>query len=120
MSIVLGYLLSCIFGDIVIRHVNKKLWEKSPHKDESNELRAPRYLSMWLGILERFFYTSAICVNAPGGIAAWLAFKALMRWKSDETNPVHASGISIYQIGTLLSVCFGVIGGLIARGSYKL
>jgi len=118
LRLALGYFVSCVAGHFVIRDVIRLLWDKAPPECRDNGIRPSRYLSMWLGMVERFFYTSMIFIKAPEGIVAWLAFKAVMRWKKSESESVHACGTSIFQIGALLSICFGIIGGLIVLGKY--
>jgi len=137
-----GYLFSCALGHVVTKYITSKLWKKSVDQTRNEmlstsavddysifeksfnkdvvSLRPPRILSTCLGIIERFFYTSAIFINLPQAIIAWLAFKALMRLNLKPESSAHRIGIGIYQIGTLVSLCFGVLGGLIALGKIHL
>ncbi len=84
----------------------------------------PSYWVMFvLSGFERLGYTFSVWFCVPEFIAVWLAFKVATRWahKSDIENgfPYKSERAAvygnIYLIGTLLSVFFGVVGGLICR-----
>ena len=83
--------------------------------DGYESLRPSPLIRFWHGVTERTIYTSMIVLGKPEGIAVWLAFKAVMRWKIGENDKAHIPGSNIYMIGTALNVAIGVIGGFIAR-----
>lgn len=124
--ILAGYFVSCILGHFIVGPFISKLWkiaeddlkkQKIPFVDP---ITPPPAISFWNGFIERAVYTSSIVLGRPEGIAVWLAFKAIIRWKSIESDPRHVPGASIYMIGTAISLAFGVIGGLIATGKTTL
>jgi hypothetical protein len=83
-------------------------------------VRASRIVALWHGVVERTVYFACVVLQKPEGIAVWLAFKAVIRWKSSERDdPRHISGAPIYMIGTAMNVGFGIIGGFIALGRWS-
>jgi hypothetical protein len=105
-------------GFYTVGHVNSN---PSTHLSTETDpsLRAHPTISFWQGVAERFLYTSTILLGKPEGIAVWLAFKAIMRWKTTEDTR-HIPGGAIYLIGTALSLVLGVVGGLIAVWKFEL
>ena len=121
-----GYAISCLIGHFVTGPCVNKLWQiaeddlRRKKKDIKFPLRPPKIISFWHGLVERAVYTSSILLGRPEGIAAWLAFKAIMRFKVIDADPRHVPGSPIYMIGTAMNLAFGVIGGLIATGRTTL
>ena len=115
-----GYAVSLVLGHIATARCTGWLWDRVPSRSEDGSLRPPSTIRVCQGIAERFVYTSTICLGRPEGIAVFLAFKAVMRWKIGENDPRHTSGSAIYIVGTVLSLTFGVIGGLIVTWSRSM
>lgn len=118
--LVVGYSVSLCLGQVVTGWCIRKLWGTVPSQNGEPSLRTGKNLSFWLGTAERALYTSTICLGRPEGIAVWLAFKAIMRWKVLQDDLRHIPGSSIYQIGTIVSLAFGIAGGLIVMGKWTL
>src|SRR5260370_34886738 len=118
LKFLLGYLISCLVGHYLTAWAVNSLW-KIAGVEEDLKLRPSRKIRFWNGVAERGVYTSAIVLGKPEGIAVWLAFKALMRWRIDEKDKRHIPGSSIYMIGTEMNIAFGVIGGLIVLGRWS-
>jgi hypothetical protein len=119
----LGYLVACFAAHPLVKLAVKGLWsvaedhlkEKNALKSDASPLHNHPTVSFWHGVAERAVYTTSIVLGKPEGIAVWLAFKAVVRWKpSEEPDPRHVPGSAIYMIGTALNVGFGIAGGLIA------
>jgi hypothetical protein len=117
-KVILGYVTSCILGHFFTAWAVNSLW-KSAGVDEDPKLRPSKSIRFWNGVAERGIYTSATVLGKPEGIAVWLAFKALMRWRIDEKDKRHIPGSSIYMIGTAMNIAFGVLGGFIALGRWS-
>lgn len=115
-----GYLVSCVLGAVIAGYCVRRMWrlvDETPEYESfknNGPIVPPPTISKWHGVAERAVYTTAIVLGRPEGIAAWLAFKALMRVKVDEDKDRrHIPGSNIYLIGTALNLAFGVAGGLI-------
>jgi hypothetical protein len=118
-----GYAVACGGSQLIVGAAVRKLWsiaEKDIKKKKISftaPIHAPRTVSFWHGVVETAIYTTSVAFGKPEGIAVWLGFKAVMRWRiSDKEDPRHVPGSLIYMIGTAMNVGFGIIGGLIARG----
>jgi uncharacterized protein YneF (UPF0154 family) len=117
--IALGYFVSLVVGQLVTAWITKYLWKiaeeeaKVVQKTEK-PIRTSPIIARWHGVAERFVYTSMVLLGKPEGIAVWLAFKAVMRWKVYDDDARHIPGSAIYVVGTIVSLTFGVIGGMIA------
>ena len=119
--IILGYTVSALVGDCIVTRAVESLWRASGiNKEEYDKLRPLPPIRFWHGIMERALYTSTIVFGRPEGIAVWLAFKAVMRWKIHEDKGARIPGSNIYMIGTALNVAFGVLGGFIANWNVSL
>jgi hypothetical protein len=122
LSYVLGYAFATVVANFIVGPIVRKLWalaeadfKKQNINIRSVPVRANATLSFWHGFTERAVYASCVILGKPEGIAVWLAFKAVMRWKiSEEEDPRHVPGSLIFMIGTAMNIAFGVIGGFIA------
>jgi len=114
--VIAAYLIACIVGHFVTSWCVRRLWNSIDKEQRAHT--SPPLLAFWQGVSERALYTSAILLGKPEGIAVWLAYKAVMRWKLGDNDMVHVPGGAIYVIGTIVSLGFGVIGGLI--GTWRL
>lgn len=114
-SLAWGYGLSVFVGAFVIEWIMRFLRKHSDVlKDEKGTGKKDMYLVRWLGVLERLLYTTCIVFGQPSGIAAWLAVKVITRWKSEQERWATISRSNIYLIGNLLTIIFGVAGGLLS------
>ena len=114
----IGYVFSAFVGHLIVSWAVGSLWQASGEK-EYDSLRPPAPIRFWHGVMERIIYTSVVVLGKPEGIAVWLAFKAIMRWRIRENHPAHISGSNIYMIGTALNVAIGVIGAFIAKWKFS-
>jgi hypothetical protein len=71
-----------------------------------------------MGLLERFFFTSAVAVAPPAAIAAmpvWLGIKLAANWQRKKpTKYTRSASILAVAIG-LVAMLFSLIGGLLCR-----
>ena len=120
--IAIGYFVSLVVGQLVTACITNYLWKiaEEEAKDvqgiEKTEksIRTTPIIALWHGVAERFVYTSTVLLGKPEGIAVWLAFKAVMRWRVYGDDARHIPGSAIFVVGTIVSLTFGVIGGMIA------
>ncbi|WP_411726061.1 hypothetical protein [Methyloglobulus sp.] len=124
LSYLIGVLFACAGSYFVVRPAVKKLWSIAKEDFETKGVEIPPFpirahptITFWQSMTEVVIYTSSVALSKPEGIAVWLAFKAIMRWKaSDKDDPRHIPGSLIYMFGTALNVGLGVLGGFIALG----
>jgi hypothetical protein len=114
-NLLVGYIISIVIGGLFIEMFVGQLRNSSEVLNKNKNINKPDLMIVRiLGGLERFVYTTFIITGYPAGIAAWMAFKVLTRW----TNKQEVEGwetitkSNIYLIGNLLTIIFGVLGGL--------
>jgi hypothetical protein len=113
ISLLLGGILTWLIIDVLLVNIYKKKGEIS---------RPDLLLVIFLGVIERFMYTTCIILNVNSWIAVWLAFKVITRW-AVQTERAHAGQVirgNIYLVGNALTVIFGVAGGLICKYGFNL
>jgi hypothetical protein len=114
-QIPVGYLVSVVGGagtiHLILRIPWKRFYDKTPGKSQPPAFS----LTMMVGCLERFLYTSAICIGAWEWIGIWVAVKVAVRWRGKSDNP-DGSVDNIWLIGTALSIIFGFAGAWIILG----
>jgi hypothetical protein len=125
-SCVIGIIVAIGAGQIALGIIIPRLWNYVNKEFEKNKTTIPsipiinlRQISIFYGILETLIFTSCFMLKKPEGIAVWLAFKAIMRWKISDNDPRHVPGSSIYMIGTALNLIFGFIGAFIAYQNFS-
>jgi hypothetical protein len=127
LSYALGYTVATLLAHFIVGPAVNKLWvlteadfQKKGISIRSVPVRANPTVRFWHGVVERAVYATCVVLARPQGIAVWLAFKAVIRWKmSEEEDPRHVPGAPIYIIGTAMNVGFGIIGGFIALGRWS-
>ena len=127
LSYVIGYAVATILGHFFAGPAVNKLWKiteadfkKQGIPIKKVPIRPNATLCFWHGVAERAIYATSVILGKPEGIAVWLAFKAVIRWKmSEEEDPRHIPGSPIVMIGTAINVCIGIIGGFIALGRWS-
>lgn len=129
LSYVVGYAIAALASLLVVRPTIERLWrvavadlvKQNIPIPVTQNIRAAPGLRALHGVTEVWLYTSCIALGKPEGIAVWLGFKAVHRWKAtDKEDPRHISGSLIYLIGTAMNVGFGVLGGWIATKRWSL
>ena len=121
-----GYTLSCYLAHFIVAGVVNKLWSitnsdlRKQGFDNEYPFRSNPKVRFWQGFVERALYTSCVVLKVPEGIAVWLAFKAIMRFKVKGDDPHHIPGGSIYMIGTALNIAFGILGSFVVNWSVTL
>ena len=111
LSLVLSLLIALRLGHTVTNHVVGLLQKRSgiPGGQISKEV----------GIAERMAVIVAWMLGFPQFICFWLAIKLFARCqiKYNDNNPEKAaSAMNIFLVGNLVSVGFGILGGIILQG----
>jgi hypothetical protein len=115
VNLVVGYTVSIVIGGLFIEMFMERIRNTSEVLKPERKSRKPDLMLVRiLGGLERFVYTTFIITGYPAGIFAWMAFKVLTRWtnKQELEGWETISKSNIYLIGNLLTLIFGVLGGL--------
>ncbi len=117
MSIITGYYISTLFGAAVLYLlIDKIAWNYLEKKGILN--KGPETLTLPMGILERFLYTSVFIINQPTFIIVWLTLKVASHWKrwANEERGTY----NVFLIGSALSLIIAFFGAWIALGHMPL
>jgi hypothetical protein len=125
ISWILGLTVSLLIGHIISYLVVKHLRVKINRWVDDEGLRYTRFTSL-LGILERLLYTICIVFDVKFLIGVWLAIKMAGRWaprdslwgeysREDDLAQRARGAIAVLLIGNLLSLLFGIAGGVIIK-----
>jgi len=120
----LSYSSVCFFGHFFVNWFIGHLWEISENElrgkyPVDDPIRPHKTISFWFGVIERALFLSCFIAKLPEGIAVWLAFKAVVRWRMSEEKDVrHIPGSPIYMIGTAMNIFFGLLGAYIIYGGF--
>lgn len=108
--IVVGYLVSTLGGHLIVGPIVTAIWNR--HITEKYK-RYPELVA-YVGVLERFLYTSSILVGQSGFIAIWLALKLAGQWTPTKTS-IDRPLYHIFLIGNALSLIIGVGAALVMQ-----
>lgn len=79
------------------------------------------YVPAWItGLVERAFFTVAVGFNVSGAVVAmiaWTAAKMATDWNRLQGEREDPAGALTGLLGSLVSMFFALIGGLICRGT---
>lgn len=118
----LSYAIACFGAHFIVKLAVNKLWDLTLNDFQKKGIQIPdkpinpnATVSFWYGVTERTICWLCFILCLPEGIAVWLTFKAVVRWKmSEEPDPRHIPGSLIYMIGTAMNIIIGFLGALIA------
>ena len=115
---VFGLLVALFFGGIVTqfyaRKVRKLVGDEDPHYRIS--------IPIALGVAENLFFTMGVAFDLSGVMVAmvtWMAAKMAAHWgkESQETRVKNIETVRFMVLmGTMISLLFSMIGGLICSG----
>ena len=117
ITIITGYLTSTLGGTLVLWFLIDKIAWGYLHK-KGIPKKPPGTLSLPLGIVERFLYTTVFIINQPAFVAVWLTLKVALQWKRwarEERGPY-----SVFLIGSALNLIIAYLGAWIALGHVPL
>lgn len=109
---VAGYIVGGLCGTFPVEAVLKRVMLSK----EDLEIRQVKGAGRIIGILERIFTITCIYLNAPTAISIIFAAKSIIRFESTKERPFA----EYYLIGTLTSITYGMIIGLIFNGALAL
>ena len=121
-NFIIGYLTSVIAGAIVTYFAREILHRLIKKKRAVGDplIQSITWIPITIGILERALITTLVGFNVPGAaafMAAWVAVKALHGWgRTKGKDSIYIRGkLFVGFINSLISMIFGVVGGLIFR-----
>jgi len=117
IAIIIGYLISTLGGALVLWFlIDKIAWGYLNKKGIQG--KAPGTMTLPMGIVERFLYTTVFIVNQPAFVAVWLALKVAAQWKRWEGE--ERGTYSVFLIGSALSLIIAYLGAWVALGHVPL
>jgi hypothetical protein len=95
--------------------IDKWLWKRffdNYPKYRYKQHHRDKWLTFWVGFVERILYTLALCIGASQWIGLWIGVKVATRWRS-KSDPAFGPTDNIWLLGTSLSILFSCLGALI-------
>lgn len=115
--VIIGYVISTLGGALVLwLFIDRIAWGYLAKKGIPG--KAPGVLTLPMGILERFMYTTVFIVNQPAFVAVWLALKVASQWKRWEGE--ERGTYNVFLIGSALSLIIAFLGAWVALGRVPL
>lgn len=102
------YAVVIFAGGYLIRALTRPLVNGDSHPAEETKAQL-RNAGMYIGWLERFIILTALLLRSPATAGLVLTAKAIARYPEFK----HVRFAEYFLIGTLLSLCVAMIGGLI-------
>lgn len=102
------YAIVIFAGGYLIRALTRPLVNGDAHPAEETRAQL-RNAGMYIGWLERFLILTALLLRSPATAGLVLTAKAIARYPQFK----HVRFAEYFLIGTLLSLCVAMIGGLI-------
>jgi hypothetical protein len=116
--VIIGYLISTLGGALVLwLLIDKMAWGYLAKKGILG--KEPGILTLPMGILERFMYTTVFIVNQPAFVAVWLALKVASQWKRWEDNKQRGT-YNVFLIGSAISLIIAFLGAWVTLGHVPL
>jgi hypothetical protein len=113
-----GFFVSLVFGGIVTqyyaRRIRKLIGDEDPHYRI--------FIPLSLGVVENLFFTIGVAFDLSGvmvGMVAWMGAKMAAHWGGEsKEHQVENIGTVRFLVlgGTMISLLFAMIGGLICAG----
>lgn len=112
--LLIGYLFSMFLGALITWIIIDKLaWPyiKRHHKIDFVKSHS---LTIWIGILERFLFTTAVLMGSSAFIPVWIAIKVAPQW--DRWKGSERVTYNVFLLGNMISIIFSLSGAWIAWG----
>ena len=113
-----GLFVSLVFGGIVNQYWARRLRKLIGNEDSQYRI----FIPLSLGVLENLFFTIGVAFDLSGvmvGMVAWMGAKMAAHWgrESKEHQVKNIETVRFLVLaGTMLSLLFSMIGGLICAG----
>ena len=113
-----GLLVSLVFGGIVTQYYARRVMKLIGDEVPSYRL----FIPLSIGVVENLFFTIGVAFNLSGvmiGMVAWMGAKMAAHWGQESQKHQVSNIVTIrflVLVGTMLSLLFAMIGGLICAG----
>ena len=116
-SVVIGYAVSTVGGTLVLwLLIDKLAWGHLAKKGIPG--KSPGILTLPMGNVERFMYTTVFIIDQPAFVAVWLALKVASQWKRWEGE--ERATYNVFLIGSGISIIMAYLGAWVALGNLPL
>ena len=113
-----GFFVSLVFGGIVTQYYARRVRKLIGDQDPQYRILIP----ISIGVVENLFFTIGVAFNLSGvmvAMVAWMGAKMAAHWgrESKEHQVKNIETVRFLVLsGTMLSLLFSMIGGLICAG----
>ena len=113
-----GLLVSLVFGGIVTQYYARRVMKLIGDEVPSYRL----FIPLSIGVVENLFFTIGVAFNLSGvmiGMVAWMGAKMAAHWGKESQEHQVSNIVTVrflVLVGTMLSLLFAMIGGLICAG----
>jgi hypothetical protein len=113
-----GLFVSLVFGGIVTQYYARKVKKLIGDEDPNYRILIP----LSIGVVESLFFTIGVAFNLSGvmiGMVAWMGAKMAAHWGKESQEHQVSNIVTVrflVLVGTMLSLLFAMIGGLICAG----
>ena len=117
-----GLFVSLVFGAIVTQFYARRVRKLIGDEDPSYRL----FIPVSIGVVENLFFTIGVAFNLSGvmiGMVAWMGAKMAAHWGRESTEHQVKNIVTVRYlvlVGTMISLLFAMIGGLICAGKLWL
>ena len=113
-----GLFVSLVFGGIVTLYYARRVMKLIGDEDPNYRILIP----LSIGVVESLFFTIGVAFNLSGvmiGMVAWMGAKMAAHWGKESQEHQVSNIVTVrflVLVGTMLSLLFAMIGGLICAG----
>ena len=113
-----GLLVSLVFGGIVTQYYARKVKKLIGDEDPNYRILIP----LSIGVIESLFFTIGVAFNLSGvmiAMVAWMGAKMAAHWGNESQEHQISNIVTVrflVLVGTMISLLFSMIGGLICAG----
>ena len=117
-----GLLVSLVFGGIVTQYYARRVMKLIGDEVPSYRL----FIPLSIGVVENLFFTIGVAFNLSGvmiGMVAWMGAKMAAHWGKESQEHQISNIVTVrflVLVGTMISLLFAMIGGLICAGKLWL
>ena len=113
-----GLFVSLVFGGIVTQYYARRVRKLIVDEEPNYRILIP----LSIGVVESLFFTIGVAFNLSGvmiGMVAWMGAKMAAHWGKESQEHQVSNIVTVrflVLVGTMISLLFAMIGGLICAG----
>jgi len=117
-----GLFVSLVFGGIVTQYYARRVKKLIGDEDPNYRILIP----LSIGVVESLFFTIGVAFNLSGvmiGMVAWMGAKMAAHWGQESPEHQVSNIVTVrflVLVGTMISLLFAMMGGLICAGKLWL